>query len=106
MAVTYVSTKITQHKVTFEIDENKNIDVVLTDNYGWNLTIPNRKHLTIKELIDICSLIYSEGIVKNFETITVYLEGQEPIYVRGINRIKEAFIESIIVEVSDSMKRE
>lgn len=105
MAVTYVSTKITQHKVTFAIDENKNIDVVLTDNYGWSLTIPNRKHLTIQELIEMCSLIYSEGIIGSSESIIVYLEGHEPIYVRGINRIKETFIESIIVEVSDSTKR-
>lgn len=105
MAVTYVSTKITQRKVTFSIDKDSKVDVILTDHYGCNLTISERKRLTIKELIDICSLIYSEGIVKTSETITVYLEGDNPIYVRGSQNIVNAFIESIFVEVSDSMER-
>ena len=105
MPMTYVSQKVTQLKVTFSTAEDEQIEVFLTENYGWDLTIPDRKKITIKDMIDICTLLYSEGIVGDSETLTVQLKGADKIYVRGRSRITSAFIEAISVEPSDGTKK-
>lgn len=101
MTWTDVSSEVTQYKIKLCTDGGDRFPVTLTqDNGGWNLTVPEKTVLTIKELMDICELIYSKHIVHGMAVIVVKIKNSETVYVRGENNISIAFLSTIKVELS------
>ena len=105
MSVSYVSTEITQQTVTVNINGDECIKVVLTYDYICVITIPDRKKLCIKDLIEICELLYTEEVIKSDDLIEVRIKGGNSINARGLNQVADAFIKNISIEVTGGSKK-
>ena len=72
MTIELTYTEITQKTVRFAID-GKEVEVSLTkEMFEWNFSIIRKeKELTVKELTEICKLIYSEGVLKAEDCIRI-----------------------------------
>lgn len=100
MAVTYESAEVTQHKITFKTDGNEIVDVFLTKDLAWYLTIPERKKLSVRDLIRICETIYTENLIKSQDRIIIHVKGSTPIVIYGKDKVTEAITELIFVQVT------
>lgn len=105
MAVAYKSSEVTQHKITFKTDGNEIIEVFLTDDRAWYLTIPERKKISVRDLIRICETIYTENIIESHDKIILHVKGSTPIVIYGKDKVTDAITESIFVQVTGGSKK-
>ena len=105
MAVAYESAEVTQHKITFKTDGNEIVDVFLTNDLAWYLTIPERKKIAVRDLIRICETIYTENIIKSQDRIILRVKGSTSIVIYGKDQVREAITEAIFVQVTGGSKK-
>lgn len=101
MSIQFTSFEITQYHVKFEVN-GKDISITLTKNYSsWEFKILEGITLNVKELIELCNLIYSEKVIDESDSIVIHFKNCAPTYVRGKGEVTTAIIGAVNITLSD-----
>ena len=107
MAVKFISSEITQHRVKFNRNKEEDLTVTLTRDYTtWTVEIVDRSDLTVSELIDICNLFYSENVIDPDYSIEIFCNNSDDrVYIRNRDRVSKAIIEGVKVTLPKKDKK-
>ena len=112
MAIKLFSHEVTEYELKFESKKNPNskkeegekIRIRLrNDGFRRWCFATYDLEVTIKELVEICEIIYSEGILETDCSIAVYIKKGEYIYIHNSNTIMEDIINTVTIKTARDM---
>lgn len=106
MAIEIVSSEVTQHRIKFVINGNGFIALLSKRNSKWVLVKFEGPDLSVSELIDVCNIIYDEGIIDANTSLDInYSQNEKPISIKNKSDVTSAIIKSIKVTMHKADKR-